>query len=96
MEHAEYRKVLNRINELDYLNKALKRQIKNNEKELDKLHEDVIEYNQEQREMAISECNHECETCRYAHWDYEDYYGTNRKQWFVDDCELGIDIDKGE
>lgn len=28
MEHAEYRRVLNRINELDYLNKALKWQIK--------------------------------------------------------------------
>ena len=30
-----------------------------------------------------------CFECRHAEWDYETYYGTTRKEWFVCDCKLG-------
>lgn len=29
-----------------------------------------------------------CEDCPYAVWDYETYYGTTQKDWFVSDCKL--------
>ena len=29
-----------------------------------------------------------CETCKHAELDYEEYYGTTDKQWFVSGCEL--------
>ena len=29
----------------------------------------------------------DCYTCKHAIMDYEEYYGTTRKQWFVDGCE---------
>ena len=28
-----------------------------------------------------------CQTCKYAVWDYETYYGTTAKQWFITDCK---------
>lgn len=34
-----------------------------------------------------------CETCKYAEWDYFEYYGTTQKNWFVEDCEKCNDID---
>ena len=27
-----------------------------------------------------------CEDCKYAIWDYEEYYG-GQQQWFVSDCK---------
>ena len=36
----------------------------------------------------------ECGMCKYAVLDYEEYYGTTEKQWFVCGCEKGhIDDD---
>ena len=29
-----------------------------------------------------------CYKCRHAEWDYETYYGTSKKQWFVSGCKL--------
>ena len=34
----------------------------------------------------------ECENCRYALWDYEEYYGTTHKDWFVSGCRKGIEL----
>lgn len=34
-----------------------------------------------------------CEECKYAEWDYEEYYGTTKKQWFVCGCKLDNDPD---
>ena len=34
-----------------------------------------------------------CEDCRYADWDYELYYGSNRKAWFVCGCLKAKDLD---
>ena len=31
----------------------------------------------------------DCSKCRYAIWDYEEFFGTSQKQWFVDGCKLG-------
>lgn len=30
----------------------------------------------------------ECKNCKYAIWDYEEYYGGG-KEWFVTDCRKG-------
>lgn len=38
----------------------------------------------------------ECETCKYALFDYEEYYGTTAKEWFVCGCEKGNDPDECE
>lgn len=32
-----------------------------------------------------------CEECKYAEWDYEEYYGTTKKQWFVCGCKADCD-----
>ena len=32
-----------------------------------------------------------CEHCIHALWDYETYYGTTDKQWFVYGCKQGLD-----
>lgn len=29
----------------------------------------------------------DCGSCKFAEWDYEEYYNTNSKQWFVCGCE---------
>lgn len=31
-----------------------------------------------------------CEDCPHAIWDYEEYYGTGNRQWFVIDCRKGF------
>ena len=31
-----------------------------------------------------------CQTCKYAVWDYETYYGTTAKQWFITDCKKNM------
>ena len=36
-----------------------------------------------------------CEDCKYAVWDYEEYYG-GAKRWFVDDCKKCNSDDDGE
>ena len=36
---------------------------------------------------------HDCTKCKYAVWEYETYYGTKKKQWFVDGCEKDADKD---
>ena len=28
-----------------------------------------------------------CKGCDFAEWDYEDYYGTTAKQWFICGCK---------
>ena len=33
----------------------------------------------------------DCTKCKYAEWTYETYYGTKRKQWFVDGCRKDLD-----
>lgn len=30
----------------------------------------------------------DCTECEYAEWDYETYYGTTQKQYFVCGCKL--------
>ncbi len=32
----------------------------------------------------------DCNTCIYAEMDYEEYYGTTKKQWFVCGCKKDI------
>lgn len=27
-----------------------------------------------------------CQRCKFAIWDYEEYYNSPDKQWFVDGC----------
>lgn len=34
-----------------------------------------------------------CFSCKHAEWDYFEYYGTNRKDWFVEGCKKCHDID---
>ena len=29
-----------------------------------------------------------CLDCPYAEWDYEEFYNTKERQWFVDGCSL--------
>ena len=31
----------------------------------------------------------DCKECPHALWAYEVYYGTNKRQWFVEGCRLG-------
>ena len=31
-----------------------------------------------------------CEECEHAIWDYETYYGTIRKDWFIDGCKKDL------
>ena len=31
-----------------------------------------------------------CEECPYAIWDYESYYGTTQREWFVDGCKKDL------
>ena len=33
----------------------------------------------------------ECEDCKYAEWDYEEYYETTQTQWFVCGCKIDCD-----
>lgn len=33
----------------------------------------------------------DCTRCKYAIWDYEEYYGTNLREYFVSDCARGYD-----
>lgn len=33
----------------------------------------------------------DCTKCKYAIWDYEEYYGTNKREYFVSDCARGYD-----
>lgn len=37
----------------------------------------------------------DCTECKYAEYDYEEYYGTRQKQWFVCGCKKGYDIEQG-
>ena len=30
----------------------------------------------------------DCKFCMQAEWDYEEYYGTNRRQYFISGCRL--------
>lgn len=32
----------------------------------------------------------DCSCCKYAEWDYEEYYGTTRKQFFIIGCMKDI------
>lgn len=32
-----------------------------------------------------------CEQCKFAEWDYETYYGTTRKEWFICGCKKDVD-----
>ncbi len=34
-----------------------------------------------------------CEECKHAIWDYEEYYGTTQKQWFVERCKKDLDME---
>lgn len=34
-----------------------------------------------------------CFSCKHAEWGYFEYYGTTRKNWFVEDCKKCHDID---
>lgn len=31
-----------------------------------------------------------CNTCVFAQWDYEEYYG-GAKRWYFDECSIGLD-----
>ena len=33
----------------------------------------------------------DCRTCKHAEWDYEEYYGTNRRQHFISGCRLDLE-----
>lgn len=33
-----------------------------------------------------------CNTCKYAECDYETYYGTSQKEWFVCGCKKDNDF----
>ena len=33
----------------------------------------------------------DCTDCPYALWDYESYYGTTQKEWFVCGCKKDRD-----
>lgn len=35
-----------------------------------------------------------CEDCKYATWDYEEYYG-GKRQYFVDGCKKDLDNKNG-
>lgn len=35
-----------------------------------------------------------CEHCRFAEWDYEQYYGSNEKAWFVCGCIKDLDCEE--
>ena len=37
----------------------------------------------------------QCKECKYAVWDYEDYYGDGR-QYFVTDCRKDLPEPEGE
>ena len=37
-----------------------------------------------------------CASCKYALFDYCEYYGTAEKNWFVDDCKKGADVGTDE
>ena len=37
-----------------------------------------------------------CTECPHAIWDYEEYYGTTQKQWFVSGCKIGKDPEECE
>ncbi len=37
-----------------------------------------------------------CENCKYATWDYETFYGTTKRQYFVTGCKKGMDDPEGE
>ena len=37
-----------------------------------------------------------CGTCKYAIFDYEEYYGTTAKNWFVTGCKLDRDTEDDE
>lgn len=32
-----------------------------------------------------------CDTCKYALWDYEEYYGTTRREYFIAGCKKDMD-----
>lgn len=36
----------------------------------------------------------DCSTCRWAEWDYEEYYSTTQKEWFVTGCMQDQSADK--
>ena len=39
----------------------------------------------------------ECKNCRFAEWDYETFYNTTEKQWFVCGCKKDSEqTDAGE
>lgn len=33
----------------------------------------------------------DCSCCNYAEWDYEEYYGTTWKQYFICGCVKGLE-----
>ena len=35
----------------------------------------------------------ECGICKHAILDFEEYYGTSQKEWFVDGCKKDCDPD---
>ena len=35
-----------------------------------------------------------CDDCPYAVWDYETFYNSSDKQWFVDGCRKGLEEDE--
>ena len=37
----------------------------------------------------------DCRYCRFATWDYEGYYNTIDKQWFVSGCIKSLDDPEG-
>jgi hypothetical protein len=36
-----------------------------------------------------------CQTCKYAVWDYETYYGGDR-QYFIEGCKKALDEPEGD
>lgn len=38
----------------------------------------------------------DCRKCRFCEWDYEEYFNSRDRQWFVSGCQKDIDIQDGE
>ena len=40
--------------------------------------------------IICGDIDSKCNTCAYARWDYEEYYG-GFKRWFFDRCEYDLE-----
>lgn len=36
----------------------------------------------------------DCRICEFSQWDYEEYYGTDRKEWFMCGCIKNMDYEE--